>query len=333
MISVLLPYRDAAPTLATALESVLRDMGGDDELVAIDDGSRDRGPSIVARAAARDRRVVHLAAGGVGIARALTRGVEAARGELLARMDADDESLGGRLDAERALLERDPTLGAVGTAVELFPAPDGGMLRYVAWQNSLVSAEDHARAIFVESPLCHPSTMIRREALRAVGGYRDDGSAEDYDLWLRLDAAGWGLAKVPRVLFRWRIHPTSLTWTDPRYSPERLRALRARHLAARLATRDAPFAIWGAGQTGRRLARALEAHRMSARFFIDVDPRKIGRTARAAPIVAPSEGVARARDEGAIVVVAVGAAGARDLVREHLRAEGLVEGRAFVCAA
>ncbi|HVH43172.1 MAG TPA: glycosyltransferase [Labilithrix sp.] len=331
MISVLLPYRNAASTLAEAASSVLADMREDDELLLVDDGSRDESASIARVVAGDDARVKHLSSGGVGIARALERGLAAARGQWIARMDADDVSLPGRLEAERALLESDSSLGVAATQVELIGANVGaGILRYVAWQNALVSPADHARSMFVESPVCHPSTMIRRAALDSVGGFQEGPFAEDYDLWLRLVEAGWRIAKVPRVLFRWRIHGQNVTWTDPRLSIESLRRLRARHLARRI---DRAFGIWGAGNEGRRLARELDANGARPSFFIDIDPLKIGRTRRGAPILTVEEGLARARREGALVVVAVAVAGARDIVRAQLEERGFVEGSDFVCAA
>jgi cellulose synthase/poly-beta-1,6-N-acetylglucosamine synthase-like glycosyltransferase len=175
--------------------------------------------------------------------------------------------------------------------------------------------------------------MMRRTALLAVGGYQENAWAEDYDLWLRLDAAGYGLAKVPRVLLRWRMRPDSLTWTDPRYSPARLLETRAAHLARRLLARGRPFAVWGAGQTGRRLARALEAHDQRPVAFVDIDPRKIGRTARSVAIQSAADGIARASAGELLLVIAVGDYGARDVVRQRLAAAGLVEGESYVCAA
>lgn len=342
VISVLLPHRvhgrDAALAFRDATESVLADLGEHDELITIDDGSDDEAKVVIAAAAARDSRVVVTGSGGspetaAGIVRALGRGLEVARGGFIGRMDADDVSLPGRFAAERALLEADEGLGAVGVRVELFPAPAPGMERYIAWQNALVTREDHAREIFVESPLCHPSVLVRRSALDAVGGYREMPWAQDYDLWLRLDALGFGLAKVPRILFRWRIGSGSLTWTHPRNVAARFVEARAFFLAQRLRKRGGGLIVWGAGQTGRRLGRALEAYDLKASAFVDIDPRKVGRTARGAPIVGADEGVARARREGSILVVAVGAAGARDIVRARLEAAGLAEGHGFVCAA
>jgi glycosyltransferase involved in cell wall biosynthesis len=330
VISVLLPFRDAAGTLDAAARSVLADLGADDELVLVDDGSTDGGSALAASLAGEDGRVALVASGGVGVAGALRRGLATCRGAWIGRMDADDVSLPGRLPAERALLEADAALGAVATKVALIGEPGPGIRRYVAWQNALVTAEEHARSIFVEAPVCHPSTMIRRAALDAVGGFRDGPFAEDYDLWLRLIAAGWGIAKVPEVLFEWRIHTSNTTFTDARLSFDALRRLRAEYLARRI---DRPFGIWGAGPAGKRLARELERRRALPSFFIDIDPKKIGRRARGVPILGVEDGIARVRRDAALLVVAVATLGARDLVRERLSAEDLVETKDFVCAA
>jgi glycosyltransferase involved in cell wall biosynthesis len=324
-----MPYRDAAPTIEEAAASVLAQESVDLELVAIDDGSQDDGASRMRAIASRDARVVLVRGEGRGIAAALGRGLAAARGEVIARMDADDVALPTRLRAQLDALARDPRLGAVGTRVDALGLCGEGMRRYIAWQNALVTPEDHARELFVESPLCHPSVVLRRQALREVGGWRDGPWAEDYDLWLRLDAAGYKLAKVPEVLLLWRQGHPRLTFSDPRYAPARFVEARAAYLAPKLARAARPLVVWGAGPTGRRLARALEKHGARASRFVDIDPRKIGRVARGARIVSPQD--LRAGED--LVVVAVGARGARALVRENLVGRGFVEGTDFLCAA
>lgn len=330
LVSVLLPYRDADATIEEALESVLAERGVDLEVIAADDGSTDGGPTKVARLAARDARVVPIATGGIGIAGALSRATAAARGELLARMDGDDVSVGGRLALQVEALRRDARLGVVGARVEAFSAGavGEGMLRYVAWLNSILTPEEHAREIFVESPLCHPSVMIRRAALTQVGGFRETSWAEDYDLWLRLDAAGVHMAKIPELGLRWRHREGRATFTDPRYAIRRFLEAKGHYLASRLGG-GLPVAIWGAGKTGRVLARALARNGLQAQQFIDIDPRKIGRLAQGAPIVDPSR-LERGRHT---VVVAVGARGARALIREHLSGRGFIEGRDYLCAS
>ena len=201
---------------------------------------------------------------------------------------------------------------------------------YVAWQNALLSPEDHRRQLFVESPLCHPSVMLRRDALHAVGGFRDGAFPEDYDLWLRLDAACFALAKLPDVLLRWRHHAQRATLLDPRYARDRFTELKAPHLARRLLESPRALDVWGAGGTGRKLARALEAHGARAARFIDIDPRKIGRKARGAPIVGVSELAAPGERW---VVVALGARGARDLARAELDRRGYREAEDYLWAS
>jgi len=336
MLSVLLPYRDAAATLREAVASVLSEPEVD-EVVAVDDGSLDQSAQIAR--SIRDARIVHLRTAGVGVARALGAALACARGDVIARMDADDVSLPGRFAAELELLATDASLDVVGCRIEPLgggalgaPAPEQvtpGLRRYIAWQNAIVSAEDHAREVFIESPLCHPTVVMRRETLERVGGFRDAPWAEDYDLWLRMDAAGARMAKVPHVHYLWRRHDAQATFRDPRCSLERLRQARARYLAPRLRSLGKPLCIWGAGPTGKRLARELEKLGQRAELFVDIDPRKIGRTRRGAPVVGKDALPARTHT----IVVAVGAEGARDLVRAELVARGLSEGRDFLCAS
>jgi len=335
VISVLLPYRDCAPTLEAAMESVLAERDVSLELIAIDDGSRDGGARIAERIAASDRRVVCVRAGGegaegaargVGIAATLACGLRVARGDLIGRMDADDVSIPPRIGAAARLLAHDDRIAVAATRAVAFADGEvtlgAGLLAYVDWQNGLVTPEEHAAAMFVESPVCHPTVVIRRDALEAVGGWSQGRYAEDYELWLKLDEAGHGFAKVDGPpLFRWRHRAGRFTFTDERCTPARLLELRALFLSRRLARIGRSFVIWGAGQTGRRLARALEAHGLRAEAFIDIDPEKVGRSARGAPIVDAHDalaagGVARRH----LVVVAVGARGARATVLARLRA-------------
>src|SRR5262249_47537899 len=154
------------------------------------------------------------------------------------------------------------------------------------------------------------SVMIRRSALDEAGGFCDVPWAEDYDLWLRIAARGFGIAKVPRVLFRWRHHAARATLRDPRYARARFHDARARYLAPVLLRMGRPVAVWGAGKTGKRLARALGREGVRADVFIDIDPLKIGRPARGA-IIATPDALVRGRHT---VVVAVGARGAREIV-------------------
>lgn len=245
-------------------------------------------------------------------------------------MDADDLSHSERLAASLAIGEADPRIAAVGTLIRSFPDAHvrPGRARYDAWLNGLRTHDAMARERFVESPLAHPSVLLRAAAVAAVGGYRSFDGPEDYDLWLRLVGAGHRLAKVPRVLHFWRERPDRLSRQDTRYAPAGMARARARALAAHLGPR--PAALIGSGTAGRRLARLLLERGARVAFFLDLDPKKVGRAPHGVPVLAHAEGMRRR--EGKLLISCVNAWGARARVRAWLREAGLAEGPDFVLA-
>jgi glycosyltransferase involved in cell wall biosynthesis len=281
-VAVLLPVRNARSTVDGALRSLWRQTWADFEVVAVDDGSTDGSLDILRRHARHDRRLQVLA----GTERGLVPGLEQARGATaaprLARMDADDLCHPERLARQVRYLDAHPDVGAVGSRVRIFPRDclGPGWRRYEVWLNRLLTPEDHARELFVESPLAHPSVMMRADAVAAVGGYRDRGWAEDYDLWHRLLSAGWKLAKVDAVLLAWRHAPTRLSRNHPNYHLSAFLRARAHYLARHPAFRGGSVAVWGAGKTGRRLAWHLTEEGLRVSRFYEVDPSKIGRCVR-----------------------------------------------------
>jgi len=331
-VAVLLPARDAAATVRAAAVSILRGSYRDLELVAVDDGSGDATGELLARLAERDRRVRVIRGAGEGICGALHRALASSDAELIARMDADDVAWPERLARQVEALDADPALAAVGTRVRLLPRAlvRDGMRRYVAWLNGLTTPELVARDLFVEAPLVHPSAVIRRAPLEAAGGWRDGPFPEDYDLWLRLSAAGGRLTNLPRTLLDWRESGGRLTRTDPRYRLDRHLALKCGALVEGPLRGVREVALWGAGQTGKAFADALAAVGVRVVLFLEVDRKKVGRTVRGAPVRSYEEVAAVG---GLPLLVAVGAPGARELIRAELLKRGLVELRDFRCVA
>ena len=330
-ISVVLPVRDAQDTVAEAIESLIAQTFDDHEILVVDDGSSDDTPSIVGDLGAREDRIRLVESPRPGIVPALNEGLRVARGSLIARHDADDVALPERFERQRDWLGEHPDVALVGCLVETFPR-DGreGMLRYESWINGLVEHDDLAREFFVESPVAHPSVLMRREALEGVGGYRDHGWPEDYDLWLRLLAAGARFGKVPEVLLRWRDEPTRLSRTSEVYARDQFLRAKARYLGpVWLRERDRVL-LWGAGPTGRRFARFLREEGIEVAGFVDIDPRKVGRERQGVPVRAP-DSLDLASDPP--LLIAVGARDAREEIRAHLVPLGYVEGTHFLCVA
>ncbi len=330
LISVLLPFYNAAVTLDETLHSIRQQTFTDYELVAVDDGSSDSSAEIVRNHAREDQRIRLLQPGRQGVVGAMNSALAAARAAIVARMDADDLMAPTRLERQYQLLSEQPQLAAVGSQVRLFPEDDiqGGFHEYVRWQNACVSAHDIADEIYVELPIAHPSLMFRRDIVLILGGYRDGPFPEDYDMLLRLHHAGHAMAKVAEVLLHWRESSGRLTRTDPRYSREAFARLRSDFLARdpRLHS-GRPLVICGAGRRTRQRAQLLLDHGFRPVAWIDIDPCKIGNAVQGVPVHPPTW---LDQPEKPFVLSYVTNHGARDIITAQLQGMGYQRGRDYL---
>jgi glycosyltransferase involved in cell wall biosynthesis len=224
-VSVVIPCYNSSDTLQTSVQSISNQSYESIEIIAVDDGSTDATLSLLKGIAAGEQRLRIFPREHQGIVSALNAGVAECSGLYIARMDADDIAHPVRFEKQVQFLDQNPDIGVVGSLVEAFPTKNvgEGFKHYLSWMNGLVTHDQIVREIFVESPLAHPSVMIRKKWLDHVGGYEDVEWAEDYDLWMRLYLAGAKFGKVPEVLLSWRERSDRLTWTDDRYSKENFR--------------------------------------------------------------------------------------------------------------
>ncbi len=330
LVSIILPVRNAAMTLPACLHSINRQTLTDYEVLAIDDGSDDESADLIATAAARDRRIVLVRAGRIGLPAALNLGLDLARSPIVARMDADDVMHPARLEAQYAALMAHPELALIASRVVAFPQRlvKAGYREYLRWQNRVITPADVTAEIYVESPFAHPSVMFRRQIAQELGGYTREHYPEDYELWLRMHEAGLAMAKVPRNLLGWRERPDRASRSDPRYERTVFDELRARFLARdpRLHT-GRPLVYWGAGRVTRQRARRLIERGFPPTAWIDIDPAKIGQTINGAPVHPPQW---LDRQPRPFVLVYVTNHGARDLIAGWLREMGYQPGRDYL---
>jgi len=335
-ISILLPCFNAGSCLEEALDSLLTQTYPNFEIIAVDDGSTDTTLEILQAIGQIDPRLVVLAEPHRGVVGAANRGLSACRGEIIARMDADDRCHPERVAKQRDFLLTHDDIDVVSCLVEGFPADavGEGFQIYYRWLNSLIDHEDIAREIFVESPIANPSAAFRREWIQSLGGYQELGWPEDYDLWLRAYLAGSRFAKIPEVLVYWREHPERLTHTDSRYSVENFLRAKAHYLANGPARDRDAIIIWGAGMTGRRLSKHIEREGLPLEAFVDVDQKKIGREKRGRPIIGADELMGLWETyQHPILLTAVRARSAEPLIRASLEELGLIEGKDWWRAA
>lgn len=326
-----MPVRNEERYLQVALNSLYLQTFADWELVVVDDGSADTTPFILEQAARSDARVRVIRRAGGGLVAALNAGLNACQAPLLARMDGDDICHPRRLEMQASYLDAHPDTGLVACSFRHFPRNDlkRGMLAYESWQNALVDHDQVTLDLYVESPFVHPGIMTRRNIVEQLGGYRDCGWAEDYDLWLRMAAAGVRFGRLPGTLFFWRDHPERATRTRDEYASQALRCCKFHHLRRGFLRDTSEVVIAGAGLEARAWQRLLAADGVVISHWLDIDPRKIGKILHGAPVVRPEE----LELAGRKMITAIGLRGARQQFRSVAETLGWQEGQDFVCVA
>jgi glycosyltransferase involved in cell wall biosynthesis len=186
-VSVVMSVYNGAANLAATLDSVLAQEDCDFEFIAVNDGSVDTSGQVLDDYAARDKRLRVIHQSNTGLTRALMRGCAQARGTFIARQDADDLSLPGRLNEQASFLRCRPDVVLVASAAR-FVAPGGEWLFDVSPPATDI-AVDIDTADLRLPPLV--ATCFRRDAYLRAGGFRAVFSvAQDIDLWLRLADQG-----------------------------------------------------------------------------------------------------------------------------------------------
>jgi glycosyltransferase involved in cell wall biosynthesis len=202
MVSFLIPVYNAEPFVRETLDTVLAQTFPDFECIAIDDGSKDGSLSILRDFAARDDRIRVVTRPNKGLVATLNEGIDLARGEFLARLDADDLCNPRRLELQVEQMCREPDLVALGSGA-LAIDERGRLLG--DYSNPTVTHEQiDAAHLQGHSSIHHPAAMLRASAVRQVGGYHDLVPCEDFDLWLRLAEIG-RLANLPDRLISKRL--------------------------------------------------------------------------------------------------------------------------------
>lgn len=210
-ITVLLPVYNGEKYLAEAINSILTQTLKDFELLIINDGSTDKTSLIIGQF--KDKRIRTLThKKNLGLVTSLNEGISAARGEYIARMDSDDVSLPTRFEEQLKCFEK---TGADLVATRIITIDSAGKI-LGSWQQdeSNVTMDQIKKYLPKGNCLAHPSIMINAGLLKKYK-YSEDQPyyTEDYDLWLRLVADGYKIAKVNKVLLKYRVYSGSKSTT------------------------------------------------------------------------------------------------------------------------
>lgn len=222
LISVVMPVYNAGRYLIDAVASILEQSTGDWEMICVNDGSTDASAQLLDWFALQDPRIRVIHQANQGIVSALNRGCQAAIAPLICRMDADDIALPNRLRCQLAFMRESVNCVAVGGAILQLDEDSAplGIQRLPSDHEKIIDNLLHRR-----TGLFHPTTLIRSQDMKAIGGYRDQYQwVEDHDLWLRLARRG-RLVNLPTVVLCYRQHANSVCWQRSQIQRARMNEL------------------------------------------------------------------------------------------------------------
>jgi glycogen(starch) synthase len=310
-LAVIIPCYNMGDTIGETIDSIRQSTRPPDDLIVVDDGSNDPRTLEVLSALGPDVRVVRSDNRGLSAARNL--GARSTSADVLLFIDADDLLDREFVATAWTVLERHGDVGAVAPWAEVFgavevlccvPVPHFPLLLH---QNLVLSSVG----------------LIRRAAYEAAGGFKEAMTYgyEDWQLWISLLDAGWGMLRVPLPLMKYRVRPDSmlraigdranaflleqLVSLTPRpfqaYAAEcrRLEAGRtlsepthAEQLVARIVAGGATrISIYGAGGGGRMMLGQLKPYGLEVRRFVDRDEKLWGSTVESVPVCSLSEAI------------------------------------------
>lgn len=229
-VSVLMAVRDGAFHLSETLVSLERQTFADFEVIVVDDGSVDTTPSVLD--AWPDGRLVRLHNPiSLGLAGALNRGLAVARGEYVARQDADDLAHPDRLARQVSYLDAHADIALLGSAYDVIDQKGA----YLETQRQPTNDAEIRWQMLFHNAFCHSSVMLRRAQLEAFGLVYDQtlAYAQDYDLWSRLLTHAKA-ANLEEPLISLRMHPSSMSAMDKTRQQSIATGISARNIEAQL---------------------------------------------------------------------------------------------------
>jgi glycosyltransferase involved in cell wall biosynthesis len=331
LVSVLLPFHNAADTLAECIESILAQTLTNIEIIAVNDFSSD--DSLYCLQQYKDDRIKIIDNKHRGLVSALNTGLGCCHAPLIARMDADDIMYPNRLFKQYEYLCEHHDVVLLATQARKFPEATirNGYREYMRWQNSVLSHDDIHKQIYIESPFAHPSVMFRRDSLIAAGAYRHGEFPEDYELWLRLLHLGHRMEKLAEVLLDWRESENRLSRVSHNYSRNAFDHIRAEYLSQDKRIHNKRIVFWGAGRKTRQRVQYLLDKGFEPAVWIDIDPKKIGNRINGVEVVEPAW-LERSDANGnkPFVLNYVTNHGARAIARNYLERIGYVLGQDYL---
>lgn len=223
-VSVLMPVCNGEKYVKAAIESILNQTFRDFEFIILNDGSKDKSAEIIS--SFKDARIKFIDNGkNLGLVPTLNTGLDLATGEYIVRMDGDDISVKNRIAKQVAFMDKHKGIGACGSSYYMLRGTKKAVADYPKKDKEIKCF------LLFNSPIAHPSVIIRASQLKKIKYSSDYIYCEDYDLWSRLSENS-ELANLSNKLLIYRMHENQITGSAENVAL-RLKSLtdiRARHL-------------------------------------------------------------------------------------------------------
>lgn len=289
LISILMPFKNAAPWLEETVRSIQQQEYRDWELLAVNDHSSDYSLEILLELAKTDPRIQVLDNPGQGIIPALQTAFSHAKGGAITRMDADDCMPTKRLkNMLEALLEQGPKTVLTGK-VEYFPAPiSDGYQKYATWLNARVDCADHFTHIFRECVVASPNWMLFRADAEEFSIFQQLQYPEDYDMVFQWYTAGFTIQGIDETTLLWREHPARTSRNSEVYAQASFFQLKLDWFCRIHSNALESLALFGAGDKGKIVAAYLQERGIPFTWY-DLNYSKYGAGLHGIPIHNPDE--------------------------------------------
>lgn len=211
LISVIMPAYNAEKYISNAIESILNQTFKKFELIIINDFSTDKTLDIIKSFKKKDPRIEIVNNDmRLDIARTLNKGIDMAKSNMIARMDADDIAFSNRLELQYKLISSSKNIAVVGANIVIMNTSGNE----TAIRSYPDSSEKLKNCLFKYSPFAHPVVMFRKNIFEEVGRYNPKYSpTEDLDLWFRLGSK-YSFGSVPKPLLKYRLYEMSSSHGD-----------------------------------------------------------------------------------------------------------------------
>lgn len=206
-VTVLMAVYNGGKFLPLSIKSIISQSFEDFEFLIIDDGSTDKSLLTIKGFAEKDERIRVISRQNKGLIYSLNEGLKLAKGEYIARQDADDISLPNRLELQVSALEKDKSVAMVGSNYAWIDSEG----KVINTTDVFTNSNDLKAGLIFCNQFGHGTVMLRKEMALKAGGYsKDHKYAEDYDLWTRL-ARQSPIINLKEVHYQWRHHKTSVS--------------------------------------------------------------------------------------------------------------------------